>query len=212
MTQSTKQVRWTKDRIISLRLRNGHYALMQMIERPGLFAVFDIFREKDEWDDVSLSKANVLFTCCLVRKSLARSTVAIHKEIRPVDGLAYETTRISPNGGFRRLTLWEGTPNERTLLVLGTGNNSLRELVNIDGHIEEKLTPIPLDDYAKYEKYELTSLSGYPGFNERLYLCDVLGRNIDPLKELAFNRELDPVCKVYIDIISGKVRLAELGY
>lgn len=212
MTISKNNVRWKKDRIISIKLRNGHYALLQMISKPGFVAAFNIFRDKDQWGDVTLTKQNVLFTCGLVKNTLSRSEVYVHDEVEPVNDLEYEETRIHSGSGFREITLWGGTEHERTFLIMGQGDNTLREIIKINGHIEEKYTPIALNDYERYKNVEMVSLCGYPNLNERLYCCEVMGRNIDPIKELSFNRPLDACCRVYIDVIAGKIPLSELGY
>ena len=40
-------------------------------------------------------------------------------------------------------------------------------------------------------------------FNERLYLCYKFGKNVDPMKDLVFNRPIPIEYKEYIDIISS---------
>lgn len=209
---TNKQVRWKNNRIISIRLRNDHYVLVQMLQPNGAIAVFDIFKEEDKWDDVKLTKDTVLFTGFLVNNVLKRSTVNIHTDVVPVDGLKYPDLHIYIGSGFRDVTLWEGTKDERTFLMMGKGSNELREVYTENGLLQEKYTPISNNDYEKYSELELTNLCAYPTFNERLYLCETFGRNIDPLKELAFNRPLDKKCAVYIDIIAGKIPIAKLGY
>jgi len=180
--------------------------------RNGQVAVFDCFREEDTWDDYKPNQSDVLFTCILLKSVLKRSEVTDHGEVPPVKELEYCDTRISIGEGFRTLTLWKGTDDERTFLMMGEGKNSVRKLLNINGKIEEEYTPIPVEEYDKVAHLELTNLCDYPTFNERLYLCEHYRRNIDPLKELAFNKPLDKECRVYIDIIAGKVPIRELGY
>lgn len=200
-----------ENRILSIRLRNGHYALLQMLQK-GQVAVFNCFRSVDEWSDLQLSKESVLFTCILLRSVLARSAVTIHKDVSPVPGLTYSEERIDIGDGFREVTVWEGTEDERTFLMMGVGKNCVRRIDQAGVQIREHLTPIALADYQRVAHLELTNLCDYPTFNERLYLCELLGRNIDPLKEIAFSRPLDRACRVYVDIIAGKTRLSELGY
>ena len=59
---------------------------------------------------------------------------------------------------------------------------------------------------------ELTNLYDYATFNERLLLCELFGRNVDPLREIAFNRPIPLEYRTYIDLIGGKTVLKELGY
>jgi hypothetical protein len=135
--------------------------------------------------------------------------VHVQKNIEPVESVEFPETNIDIGGSSRKLTLWKGTADERSFLMMGEGKNSLRE---IKGRYLEDYTPIALRDYRAYADVELTNLRDYPEFNERLYLCSLKQKNFDPLKELAFNRPLGLECKTYIDIIAGKTRISGLGY
>ena len=72
---------------------------------------------------------------------------------------------------------------------------------DIDGPVI--IDQIPVTDQETIDKYELTDVRIYPEFNERLYLCYKLGKNVDPLKDLVFNRPIPLDYKEYIDIISS---------
>lgn len=207
-------IRWGKDKLVSLRLRNGKYVLMQMLERKSQMIVFNIFAEGNHFEKTELKKEDILFITHINARSILNTGIyeaCIVKNINPLNGITYPSTQIATAnaGPARRIKLWEGTSIETEILFTGDGNNSL-ETRGEDGVYQ--YTPIQNEDYHLYMEYEINGLSIYPEFNERLYLCSELGFNIDPSKELAFNRELDPICKTYIDIIGGKVRLSELGY
>ena len=203
---------WKKDSLFSIRLRNGHYALLQMLSIGGQVAVFNCFQETDKWSDVRLSADKVLFTGTILRSITSRSVTAIHKDVVPVANLKCSEERISIGDGFRYVTVWKGTDDERTFLMMGVGENRLRRTDYENDRYREEYTPIAIEDFELYEDVELTGLYDYPEFNERLLLCELFGRNVDPLKEIAFNRSLPLEYRTYIDIISGKVRLSELGY
>jgi len=69
------------------------------------------------------------------------------------------------------------------------------------------------NDSDTINNHELTSVEVYPNLNERLSLCYRFGKNINPQKEVLFNKkDLSKDYKTYIDIISGKVQLSEIGY
>lgn len=127
------------------------------------------------------------------------------KNIKPLLGIEYPKFKISQSHGNRRIVLWKDTENEQNFIFIGVGNNFLSK----EGRLH---IPISIDDYEKYREYEMEGFHIYPEFNERLLLCCELRSNIDPTKELAFNREIPLEYRTYIDIISGKVRLSELGY
>lgn len=207
-----KRIVWRDGRVFSLKLRNNKYALLQMLSKNGQVAVFNCFRDKDEWDDVRLSSRDVLFACYIVKTVLQKSNCNFHKSVRTVDDIEFPELSINISGGFRKLNIWGGSEYERTLMTMGNGQYGLYRSYRENGQIKEEYTPISLDDYDKYTELELTNLREYPEFNERLYLCSILERNIDPLKEIAFEHSLDLECRTYIDIISGNVPISQLGY
>lgn len=205
-------IRWKENKLFSIKLRNGKYALMQMLSIKGWVAVFNVFSENNKWDNISLSKSDVLFMNFLISKTIfPKSETSVISNLEPVKGLEIPSIKIHVGDGTRTVKIWEGTPQEREILLLGEGKNILKE-ENPDDRFDYKYSPIDIADYDKVKQYEMDDLRIYPEFNERLYLCSELNRNFDPVKELAFNRELDPICKTYIDIIGGKVLLSDLGY
>ena len=169
MTPSSRPLTWKADRVFSIKLRNGHYALLQMLSTTGRIAVFDCFREVDEWNGVRLTKDNVLFTGVLLDSVLARSVVAIHKYVAALEEVEYSDTRVSLGGGFRVLKVWAGTENERELLMMGEGNLKVCRYFRQNDEPREETIPIALDDYERYKTVELTNLCDYPSFNERIY-------------------------------------------
>lgn len=214
MTQSTssRRITWKPNRLFSIKLRNGHYALLQMLSSKGQVAVFDCFQDTNDWSCAQLSSANVMFDGTMLDNVLGRSCVTLIEDVAPVEGLVYSKTRIHIGGGFRTVRLWEGTEDEREFLMMGEGKNKLCRYFREDGQPREEYTPIALEEYDEYKNLELITLYAYPSFNERLYLCDVLGCNVDPLKEIAFCRTPDRECRTYVDIIAGKTPVSELGY
>lgn len=207
------RIQWKKDKIFSLELRNGTFALLQMLDDKGRVAVFNQFRDNDNWDELVLDKSMILFKAYIIGKSIfKRSNVNVQIKIDPLVGLEFPQIRINSGYGNRKKKFWERTENEIELFIEGTGDNMLSERIIKNGKTDYIYTDIKLEDYNKYEDLEMEVLRIYPEFNEQLLLCSIMGKNIDPLKELAFNRPLDIQCKTYVDILSGKVLLSELGY
>lgn len=207
-----KRIIWKEGQVFSIRLKNDKYVLAQMITKHGQIAVFKNFQDKDNWENIILNKNDILFCCFLARTDLKRIAEVVHKKVEPILDLPKIDWTINSGGGSRMKTLWKGTPNEKTFILLGEGKNVLHRSYRLDGEIKEETIPISNEEYDKYKHYEPSFLRGYPEFNERLYLCSIKGENFDPLKELIFDRELDLECSTYIDIISGKVPKNELGY
>ncbi|MDT8979234.1 hypothetical protein RQP50_23635 [Paenibacillus sp. chi10] len=103
------------------------------------------------------------------------------------------------------MTVWKGTTNERKVLILGQGGGRLIEEDMSTGSYTTKIImpSISVTDSETIDKYELTNVRIYPEFNERLYLCYKFGKNVDPLKDLIFDRPIPLEYKDYIDIISS---------
>ena len=55
----------------------------------------------------------------------------------------------------------------------------------------------------KNDVYITSNMAMLYEFNERLYLCYKFGKNVDPMKDLVFNRPIPIEYKEYIDIISS---------
>lgn len=108
--------------------------------------------------------------------------------------------RINVIGGaVREVTLWKGTSNERRILTIGGPGGSLME-GNIPDWVEI-MEQICFTDDETIDKYELTNIRIYPEFNERLYLCYKFGKNVDPMKDIIFNRQIPLEYKEYVDIM-----------
>ncbi len=101
---------------------------------------------------------------------------------------------------IRRVLLWEGIEDEKEIIILGEGGGSLIE-GDINGPVI--MESIPFSDNEIIDKYELTDVRIYAEFNERLYLCYKFGKNVDPMKDLVFNRPIPIEYKEYMDIISS---------
>jgi len=165
----------------------------------------------DNIKTTALNSDQILFYCHITSCVYKRSEIQIHPEIKGAADWEFPDIAISGNG-IRKVTLWRGTAYEREIFAPGDGYPCLRKLVRKNGNLVEELKKIDKSEYDLYKKYELTNLRGYPEFNERLNLCAKRGENYDPLKEIVFDRELDPEAITYVDIIGGKVKISEFGY
>jgi hypothetical protein len=61
----------------------------------------------------------------------------------------------------------------------------------------------PHDD-ATIDAHDVTALGVSYATNERLYLCHLLGKNVDPDKDILFNRPLRDEYRTYIDIATAR--------
>ena len=201
-----QKVTWKANRVISIETRRKDenrkenvYVLAQMINKAQLL-VYNLFSTDNKWDNIDLSKAPILFCTYVTRQFIANSNVFI-QDIEPLKGYEPPKYQIHTIGALaRKVTLWEGTADEKEILILGEGGGKLIE-GDINGPVI--MEQIPFTDNETIDKYELTNVRIYAEFNERLYLCYKFGKNVDPMKDLVFNRPIPLEYKEYIYIISS---------
>ena len=200
------KIAWKANRVISIETRKKDenrkenvYVLAQMINRAQLL-VFNLFSTDNKWENIDLSKAPILFCTYVTRQFVSNSNVYI-QDINPLKDYVPPKYRIDSIGAsVRSVLLWEGTVDEKEILILGEGGGRLLE-GDINGPVI--MESIPFSDNETIDMYELTNVRIYAEFNERLYLCYKYGKNVDPLKDLVFNRPIPLEYKEYIDIISS---------
>jgi len=200
-----KKVIWKANQVISIETRRKDetreenvYVLAQMIDKARLI-VFNLFNKNNVWENVNLNDTPVLLCTYVTRQFISKSNI-FKQKIEPLTEYSPPKYRIKISSiGSRRVTLWKGTPDEREVLVLGLGGGQL-----IEDHTENDKIIIPeisAADSETIDKYEITNVRIYAEFNERLYLCYKFGKNVDPMKDLAFNRAIPSEYKEYVDII-----------
>lgn len=201
-----KKVIWRANQVISIETKRRDesrkenvYVLAQMIGRAKLL-VFNLFNKDNVWDNVNLQEAPILF-CTSVTRQFIRNSNVFKQNIEPLKDYQPPKYNIDSFGFAKQITLWEGTPDEKTIWMLGEGGGRLIE--GEIGQCVEIMPEIPYDDDETIDKYELTNVRIYAEFNERLYLCYKFGKNVDPMKDLTFNRPIPLEYKEYIDIISS---------
>lgn len=196
--------------VYSVKLRCGGYALLQTLNVTCRIAVFDEFRDTNDWNGFNPSKGRVLFCCSVIKNFFRCSQIGKVKSVTACREIVFPDKAISLNSPIR-LNLWKETKRQREVLILG-GDISLCTTTWISGRPKLKYRQLSLKDYDKVKHLELTSLRGYPELNERLSLCCELGRNVDPKKEIAFQRPLPPEYEAYVDMLSGFAPVSQFGY
>ncbi|WP_285398338.1 hypothetical protein [Lysinibacillus sp. fls2-241-R2A-57] len=206
----TKNI-WKANQVISIETRckdedrkNNIYVLAQMINKAQLL-IFDLYSDDNNWGDVNLNEVPILFSTTVTRQFIKNSNI-YKQSIKPLTNFKLSKYKIESLGmGSRHVTVWEGTTNERKVLILGQGGGRLIEEYMSTGSYKTKIImpSIPVIDSETIDKYELTNVRIYAEFNERLYLCYKFGKNVDPLKDLIFDRPIPLEYKEYIDIISS---------
>lgn len=169
-----KKVIWRANQVISIETKRKDenrkenvYVLAQMINKAQLL-VFNLFNTDNNWENVNLNEAPILFCTYVTRQFISNSNV-YKQNIEPLRDYQPPMYSIDSLGmGVREVTLWKGTADERKVLILGEGGGRL-----IEGDIggAEIMSEIPFTDNETIDKYELINVRIYAEFNERLYLC-----------------------------------------
>ena len=209
-----KRILWKNGKICSLQLRDNTYVLFQMLEKDKI-AVFNHFRSTDTWNDLTLTESDILFTANILKAVIQRSNISIHKNIKPIENLEYDfkAYRIFAGTSIRSFVFWEGTSDEIKFNTWGGGDKmGIHQAYREGDEFIENFTPIKPSEYNKYKHLESAGSRNYPEFNERLYLCSKLNKNVDPHKEMLFDCPTPKLYKDYLSMKFNKDKQRELGY
>lgn len=146
---------------------------------------------------MDLNEAPILFCAYVARQFITNSNVYI-QNIEPLKNYQPPEFHIQMDAaGIRKISLWKGTSHEREVLMMRSGGGWL-----VKGTVhKESVYKIKFTDDELIDKYELTNVRLYAEFNERLYLCYKMGKNVDPIKDLVFNRPIPLEYEEYMRII-----------
>jgi len=195
--------------VYSIKLRRGGYALLQTLDDTCKIAVFNEFRSKPLWSGIQLSSTNVLFMCSVIKNVFQNTFIEKVKGMVACTNLEFPNQAVSLDG-HRYVSVKTGKL-EREILAMGDSLSLCRTKWQ-EGRPKLSYTTLKRVDFDKIKNLELTTLRAYPEFNERLSLCYELGRNVDPMKEIAFDRPLPPEYEVYVAIVGGFIPSKQLGY
>ena len=65
------------------------------------------------------------------------------------------------------------------------------------------LPDIQEQDWERVGQAELMSLEVFPTLNERLYLCSLYGKNVNPELDISFVKPLPDAYETYLDILTN---------
>ena len=204
---------WKSGKVISIRLRNGVYVLAQMVREPYL-VFFNHFKEENSWKGVTLKEENILFCKAVTRQFLRYSPVAIVKEVNPL--LDYELPKewiYSHIGGHNITISVKGRERQvagfgqRLSLVQADKESGLPEDNPLMGLFQAYILPdIQEKDWERVGQAELMSIEVFPTLNERLYLCFLHGKNVNPELDISLGKPLPNDYETYIDILTNAQR------
>lgn len=130
MGAKTKKVIWRANRVISIETKckdenrkENVYVLAQMIGKCQLI-VFNLFNTDNNWENIDLNKAPILFCTAVMSQFIKCSNVYVQK-IESLKNYQPPKYRIHLKDLMetRDVTLWQGTSYERTIQVEGSGGD-----------------------------------------------------------------------------------------
>ncbi|MCD8455103.1 hypothetical protein G1K75_12455 [Tenacibaculum finnmarkense] len=202
------RIHWKENKILSIETRKGLYVLAQMIAEPYL-VFYNTFNTNQDWGNVDLENIPVLFHTAVAREFLNFSNITTIKSIKANKKEDLNPKRIKTESIYRNVKTWEGTDKEIDFLIKGEGGILIEKspYVNVSFG-EEKVLKHKIDaihDSELIDDSELERILFSPGLNERLFLCYKYGKNVDPLKDLIFNRDIPLDYEVYIKLYADKM-------
>ncbi|WMJ71878.1 hypothetical protein RCC89_01640 [Cytophagaceae bacterium ABcell3] len=201
--EKKKVIPWKENKIISIETRKGTYVIAQMLKSPYL-RFYNTFMDSENWGKIDLSFFETLFVNSVTKQFLQSSNISVVKDAIPDLNRELPKEWIQGYMGNRKVKVWAETENEREFIILGDkpGGSLISRDISKGGNQDKKiiLHDIPLDANNIIDEHELTGLCVFPLSNERLFLCHILGKNVDPNKDLIFDRSIPLEYKIYIDI------------
>lgn len=201
-------IQWKRNKILSIETRTGLYVLARMLEEPYLL-FYNKFKTEQIWGESDFVNTPVLFCTAVAREFLNSSNIVVQKKIKNEEYGKANRYWIHSSNVYRTIKLWEGTKNEIVFSAMGHGGKLIEDdPYNPKGVGEnEKIIQFEIDfsDNETIDKYDLDYILFYPNLNERLYLCYKWGKNIDPLKDIVFDREIPLDYEVYFRLYAGEM-------
>ena len=210
MEKKKRATPWKPGKVISISLRNGVYVLAQMVRDPYL-VFFNHFNEENNWKEVTLKEEDILFCKAVTRQFLRYSPVTIVKDLEPL--LDYRLPKewiyshmgghpitVSVKGRERQLAGF----GQRLSLVQADKESGLPEDNPLMGLFQAYiLSDIQEKDWERVGQAELMSIEVFPTLNERLYLCSLHGKNVNPELDISLGKPLPDDYETYIDILTN---------
>lgn len=199
------RITWKQDVVISIKLKDDLFVLAQMLKSPYM-AFLNAFSKTDSWSEIDLEQVSILYIKGVTKHFLKNSEIKKENAVTPKSNLDLPKFWLQQGAGSNEKTIWHGTPDEMNIMYIG------EEGCRIIENDISKAGSQKIDYSAEYFKdgkckevdmYELSCLGVYPETNERLILCHLFDKNVDPLKDLIFDRDLPLEYKPYFEAISG---------
>lgn len=209
-------IKWKENALIAIKLKSGKYCLAKMLISPYIVFYNYQFDDINNWEKGIENSPSELFCSAVAKQFLKNSTIVKLKTGKLEITHTYPTKWIKVFPESRKVTIWENTENELSFFIIGSpaGGQLIKRDISKKGIQKEEIisSKIDLNDNETIDKYETTSIGLFPQLNERLFLCFKFSKNIDPEKDIVFNRQIPFEYKTYMEMMAFKGSLADWGY
>jgi len=211
-----RNMKWVENKLFALKLKDTSFVLGLMLRKPYVL-FFNTFSENGIWSEEDILKAPQLFITAIITKQFFKfSTIQILEYNYDIKKVILPTRWIETDASASIMCVYKGTSKELSFMYIGTQNGgklierNLYANVGDSKIIQEKIRINDNETIDQHEIYGVLQL--FPQLNERLYLCKLLGRNVDPDKDLSFNRDIPAEYETYMKMLAEVGSLHEWGY
>ena len=189
--------------------------MAQMLIEPFL-RFYKTFANNNDFGKIDLKNYDTLFTIGVTRQFLKYSSTVDLKLAVPDKDRSESDLWINTYEGYREIIVWENSEMEKQLYIMGerAGGRLVKKDIwwtpspdqPVRKHSSGVFDSVVIDEIplnsTLIDQHELTNLGTYPYLNERLYLCSEVQRNVDPIKDLTFDKQIPKYYNVAIEILA----------
>jgi hypothetical protein len=203
---------WKPNSVFSLLLRKDIWAYGQMLNSPYL-VFFQMFSAKKDRSSEAFRVAKPLFFCATVKQILKEPIEVM--DWSPRNDMSPPDHWIKSHPGSRNVKYWVGTKDEVEFLSMEEKPGGILVQKSIlpnstgDRTVVKK---IGVSEKSVIDSHELDVIWTPGLLRERLFVCHLAGKNIDPLKDIKFDREPNLLSRDFIHLMAQKKTPKDLGY
>jgi hypothetical protein len=177
-------------------------------------AFFNCFSKEDQWKEEDVQTSGLLFIGTIARQVVSGDW-AKKQKLKPREDLKPSDLMIRTFPGSRQVKVWAETPDEvEFLMIHARPGGMLVKRADKPNNRQEQIVieSIPLDDNETIDGNELNGVGLALDTRERLYACFLAGKNVDPYKDLIFDRPVKEECRPFVEMLSRRKTPQDFGY
>ena len=185
-----KNFRWKENQVVGIEIEDNIFIIAQLLISPYI-VFFNSFHKAFPKTTTQLENLSVLMVKGVTSQYLNTSNIE-KLDILPIQNFKPPREWIAMNPEAFKTTLWENTENELELILIGENGGKIvsRDITRKGFQVDCLVAKDALSEgVEKFQSIETKGLAVNPTFTERLKLCRLFNKNVDPEKELCFGFE-----------------------